>query len=107
MKHIFEGNWVYLAHESQIANVNDYLTDHIGRQPVVITRSRTASSTRWPTPARTAAPSCAATRRATSRASPARSTAGPSTTAGKLLKVKDTEPTPATRRASTAKAATT
>ena len=40
MKYIFEGNWVYLAHESQIANVNDYLTVHIGRQPVVITRSK-------------------------------------------------------------------
>ena len=26
MKHIFEGNWVYLAHESQIPNVNDYFT---------------------------------------------------------------------------------
>jgi benzoate/toluate 1,2-dioxygenase alpha subunit len=40
MKHIFEGNWVYLAHESQIPNVNDYLTVYIGRQPVVITRSK-------------------------------------------------------------------
>ena len=40
MKHIFEGNWVYLAHESQIANVNDYLTVYVGRQPVVITRSK-------------------------------------------------------------------
>lgn len=40
MKHIFEGNWVYLAHESQIAKVNDYLTVYIGRQPVVITRSK-------------------------------------------------------------------
>ena len=40
MKHIFEGNWVYLAHESQIPNVNDYLTVYVGRQPVVITRSK-------------------------------------------------------------------
>ena len=40
MKYIFEGNWVYLAHESQIPNVNDYLTVFIGRQPVVITRSK-------------------------------------------------------------------
>lgn len=40
MKHIFEGNWVYLAHESQIPEVNDYFTTHIGRQPIVITRSR-------------------------------------------------------------------
>lgn len=40
MKHIFEGNWVYLAHESQIPNANDYYTTYIGRQPVVITRDK-------------------------------------------------------------------
>ena len=40
MKHIFEGNWVYLAHESQIPEINDYFTTYIGRQPVVITRSK-------------------------------------------------------------------
>ena len=40
LKYIFEGNWVYLAHESQIANVNDFLTVYIGRQPVVITRNK-------------------------------------------------------------------
>jgi len=40
MKYIFEGNWVYLAHESQIPNVGDYFTTYIGRQPVVITRGK-------------------------------------------------------------------
>ncbi|MET4162731.1 benzoate/toluate 1,2-dioxygenase alpha subunit [Marinobacterium sp. MBR-111] len=40
MKHIFEGNWVYLAHESQVANPNDYFTGYIGRQPIVITRNK-------------------------------------------------------------------
>ncbi|MBK4737660.1 benzoate 1,2-dioxygenase large subunit [Noviherbaspirillum pedocola] len=40
MKHIFEGNWIYLAHESQIPANNDYYTTHIGRQPVVIARNR-------------------------------------------------------------------
>ncbi len=40
MKHIFEGNWIYLAHESQIPNPNDYFTTYIGRQPIVITRDR-------------------------------------------------------------------
>lgn len=39
-KYIFEGNWVYLAHESQIAGQNDYYTTYMGRQPVVITRNR-------------------------------------------------------------------
>ncbi len=40
MKHIFEGNWIYLAHESQIPNNNDYYTTQIGRQPVFIARNR-------------------------------------------------------------------
>jgi len=41
MKHLFESNWVYLAHESQIPENNDYFTTYIGRQPVVITRDKT------------------------------------------------------------------
>ena len=40
MKHIFEGNWIYLAHESQIAEKNDYYTVTMGRQPVFIARNR-------------------------------------------------------------------
>jgi benzoate/toluate 1,2-dioxygenase subunit alpha len=40
MKHLFEGNWVYLAHESQIPNKNDYFTTWMGRQPIFITRSK-------------------------------------------------------------------
>lgn len=40
MKHIFEGNWIFLAHESQIPNPGDYFTTNMGRQPVVITRSK-------------------------------------------------------------------
>jgi benzoate/toluate 1,2-dioxygenase alpha subunit len=40
MKYIFEGNWIYLAHESQIRNKNDYFTTHMGRQPIFIARSR-------------------------------------------------------------------
>ncbi|NWD64340.1 Rieske 2Fe-2S domain-containing protein [Pseudomonas sp. IPO3774] len=40
MKHIFEGGWVYLAHESQVPEINDYFTTWIGRQPVVITRDK-------------------------------------------------------------------
>src|ERR1700679_830372 len=38
MRHLFEGGWVYLAHESQIPNANDFLTTDIGRQPVIVTR---------------------------------------------------------------------
>lgn len=40
MKHIFESGWIYLAHESQIPEINDYFTTHIGRQPIVITRDK-------------------------------------------------------------------
>ena len=41
MRYIFEGNWIYLAHESQIPNNNDYFTMFMGRQPIVIARNRT------------------------------------------------------------------
>ena len=40
MKHIFEGNWIYLAHESQIPNNNDYFTTTMGRQPIFIARNK-------------------------------------------------------------------
>ena len=40
MKYIFEQNWVFLAHESQVANPDDYLVSNIGRQPVIITRNK-------------------------------------------------------------------
>ncbi|KAA0009738.1 Rieske 2Fe-2S domain-containing protein [Billgrantia pellis] len=40
MKHIFEGNWLFLAHESQIAEPGDYMTVTMGRQPVIITRDK-------------------------------------------------------------------
>jgi benzoate/toluate 1,2-dioxygenase alpha subunit len=43
MKHIWEGNWIYLAHESQIAKNNDYFSTTIGRQPIVISRDRTGT----------------------------------------------------------------
>lgn len=40
IKHIFEGNWIYAAHESQIPNPHDYYTLTAGKQPVVITRNK-------------------------------------------------------------------
>lgn len=40
MKHIFEGNWIYLAHESQVPGNNDYYTTQMGRQSVFIARNR-------------------------------------------------------------------
>ena len=47
MKYIFEGNWIYLAHESQLPNNDDYLTMYMGRQPIVhLPGHATASCTR-------------------------------------------------------------
>ncbi len=40
MKYIFEGNWIYMAHESQVPKPNDYFTTFMGRQPVFIARNR-------------------------------------------------------------------
>ena len=38
MELIFEKNWIYACHESEIANPNDFLTIRAGRQPMIITR---------------------------------------------------------------------
>ena len=38
MKYIFERNWVYLAHESQLPQPNDYWHTYIGRTPVIVWR---------------------------------------------------------------------
>lgn len=40
MKYIFEQNWVFLGHESQVPKPNDYLTTNVGREPVVLVRTR-------------------------------------------------------------------
>lgn len=38
MTSIFEGTWVYVGLESQIAQPHDFFTTHIGRKPVLVTR---------------------------------------------------------------------
>lgn len=40
MRDIFEGSWVYVAHESQIAAPGDYIAVTMGRQPVIINQRR-------------------------------------------------------------------
>ncbi len=40
MEHVFEASWVFLCHESQLSAADDYLTTHIGRQPVVVLRNQ-------------------------------------------------------------------
>lgn len=39
MKYIFEGTWVYLAHESQLPRPHDFYTTTLGRQPVILMRN--------------------------------------------------------------------
>jgi benzoate/toluate 1,2-dioxygenase alpha subunit len=38
MKYIFEGNWIYLAHQSQLPRPHDFFTTTLGRQPVILIR---------------------------------------------------------------------
>ncbi len=38
MELIFEKQWIYACHESEIANPNDFITMRAGRQPMIITR---------------------------------------------------------------------
>lgn len=38
MELIFEKQWIYACHESEIANPNDFVTLRAGRQPMIITR---------------------------------------------------------------------
>ncbi len=38
LAHIFEGTWLYLAHESQVPRPGDWLATHMGRRPVVLMR---------------------------------------------------------------------
>ena len=40
IEHLFEGGWVYLAHESQIREPGDYFSTRIGRQPVFVVRKK-------------------------------------------------------------------
>lgn len=39
MEKIWEGTWLFLAHESQIQNPNDFLTMYMGRQPIILARN--------------------------------------------------------------------
>jgi nitrite reductase/ring-hydroxylating ferredoxin subunit len=40
MRAIFEGNWIYLAHESQLPRPHDFYTTTIGRQPIILMRNK-------------------------------------------------------------------
>src|SRR5919199_5988140 len=38
MTHIFGGTWVYLAHESEIPQANDYISRRLGLRPLIVLR---------------------------------------------------------------------
>ncbi len=38
MQYVFGGTWVYLAHESEIAAPNDYVTRRLGLRPIIVLR---------------------------------------------------------------------
>lgn len=38
LKYLFEGGWVFAAHESQMPKAHDFMTMTIGRQPILLTR---------------------------------------------------------------------
>lgn len=38
MRYVFGGTWVYLAHESQIPNNNDFITASMGLRPLIVVR---------------------------------------------------------------------
>ena len=38
MTQIFGGTWTYLAHESEIPNINDFITRRLGLRPLIIAR---------------------------------------------------------------------
>ena len=80
MSYIFEGNWIYLAHETQLPNNGDYLTVNMGRQPVVLTRDRNGELHALINACSHRVPCSAGARRTTGPPSPAPSTAGRSTT---------------------------
>jgi benzoate/toluate 1,2-dioxygenase alpha subunit len=40
LTHIWEKAWVFLAHDSQIKASGDFVTTHIGRQPIIVNRNK-------------------------------------------------------------------
>src|SRR5690554_1907390 len=80
MKYIFEGNWVFLAHESQVPNPGDYFTLTVGRQPVVITRTRDGELQALLNTCSHRGATLCRKKRGNKSSSPARSTAGLSAT---------------------------
>jgi len=43
MTRVFAASWCFVAHESQVPEVGDYVTTEVGRRPVIVTRSTDGS----------------------------------------------------------------
>ena len=39
LRYVFEATWNFIGLESQVSNPNDFVTTHIGRHPILVTRS--------------------------------------------------------------------
>jgi hypothetical protein len=43
MERIFRTTWVWVAHDSQIPNKNDWISTHVGHEPVIVNRDKIAA----------------------------------------------------------------
>ena len=41
IERIFNQTWVWVAHDSELPNKNDWITTHVGKQPVIVNRDKT------------------------------------------------------------------
>ena len=44
MERIFHRGWVFVGHESEIPRPGDFVTRHVGTEPVIMVRAGTARS---------------------------------------------------------------
>ena len=103
MTHMFGAVWVYLAHESQIPNNDDFITAKLGLRPIIVLRDSKGRSARSTIAAPIAARRCAGWKRAIPTCSAAPITAGPSTMTARsaMYRGRMAMPTMSPRRAST------